>query len=37
MIMFLKKIFGIWYKDGLFSLILCKQLVNMYDVELGFI
>ncbi len=31
----LKKLFGTWYKGGLFSLILCKQLVHMYDVELG--
>jgi hypothetical protein len=37
MILFLKKLFGTWYKGGLFSLILCKKLVHMYDVELGFI
>jgi hypothetical protein len=37
MILFLKTWFGTWYKGGLFSLILCKQLVHMYDVELGFI
>ncbi len=37
MILFLKVLFGTWYKGGLFSLILCKQLVHMYDVELGFI
>jgi hypothetical protein len=37
MILFLKFLFGTWYKGGLFSLILFKQLVHMYDVELGFI
>jgi hypothetical protein len=28
-------LFGVWYKGGLFSLILCKRLVHTYDVELG--
>jgi hypothetical protein len=37
MIFFSKKIIGTWYKNGSFSLILCKQLAHMYDVELGFI
>jgi hypothetical protein len=37
MILFLKNLFGTWYKGGIFSLILCKQLVHMYDIELGFI
>jgi len=37
MILFLKTNIGIWYKGGLFSLILCKQLVHMYDVKLHFI
>jgi hypothetical protein len=35
MILFLKTLFGTWYKGGLFSLILCKQIVHMYDVELS--
>jgi len=37
MILFLKTNIGIWYKGGLFSLILCKQLVHMYDVKLHLI
>jgi hypothetical protein len=37
MILFIKKLFGTWYMGGLFSLILCKQLVHMYDVQWGFI
>jgi hypothetical protein len=37
MILFLKIIINISYKGCLVSLILCKQLVHMYDVELGFI
>jgi hypothetical protein len=32
---FFFKLFDMWYKGGLFSLILCKQLVHMYDVELS--
>jgi len=35
MILFLKVIFGTWYKGGLFLLILCKKFVYMYDVELN--
>jgi len=35
MILFLKVIFGTWYKGGLFLLILCKIFVYMYDVELN--
>jgi hypothetical protein len=35
--LFLKVLFNTWYNGGLFSLILRKQLVHMYDVELGFI
>jgi hypothetical protein len=35
MILFLKILFNTWYKRCLFSLILCKELVHMYDVELG--
>jgi hypothetical protein len=35
-LLFLKKI-GTWYKGGLFSLILCEQLVHIYDVESCFI
>ncbi len=35
--MFVENLFGSWYKGDLFSIILCKQLVNMYDVKLGFI
>ncbi len=34
MILFLEISFGTWYKGGLFSLILCKQFIHMYDVEL---
>jgi hypothetical protein len=37
MVLFLQNLFNIWYKSGLLSLILCKQLVHMYDVELIFI
>jgi hypothetical protein len=33
--LFLNFLFGTWYKGGLFSLILHKQLKPMYDVELG--
>jgi len=29
MILFLKQLFGTWYKGDLFSLILCKQLVEL--------
>jgi hypothetical protein len=36
-ILFLEKLFGTWCKNDLFSLILRKQLIHMYDVELGFI
>ncbi len=32
--MFIEILFSAWYKGGLFSLILRKQLVHMYDVEL---
>jgi hypothetical protein len=35
MILFLELLFGTWYKGGLCLLILCIQLVHMYDVELG--
>ncbi len=34
-ILFLKFLFDTWFKGGLFSLLLCKQLVHMYNVELG--
>jgi len=34
MILFLKILFNTWYKCVLFSLMLCKQLVHMYVVEL---
>jgi hypothetical protein len=30
-------LFDTWYKGVLFLLMLCKQLVYMYIVELGFI
>ncbi len=36
MILFLEILFGTWYKGSLFSLIFCKQLVHIYDVEQGF-
>jgi hypothetical protein len=35
MILFLNFLFSTWYKGGLFWLILCKQLVHIYDVELN--
>jgi hypothetical protein len=35
MIVFLKILFNTKYTGGFFSLILCKQLGHMYDVELG--
>jgi hypothetical protein len=34
-ILFLEILFETWFKGGLFSLIVCKQLVHMYDVEIG--
>jgi len=34
MILFLKILFNTWYKCVLFSLMLCKQLVHMYVIEL---
>jgi hypothetical protein len=37
MILILENLLGIWYKGNLFSFVLCKQLIHMYDVELGFI
>ncbi len=33
--LFLEILFSILYKGGLISLILCKQLVHMYDVKLN--
>jgi hypothetical protein len=35
--LFLEILFSTWNKVGLFSLILCKQLIHMYDVELCYI
>jgi hypothetical protein len=37
MILFQKTLFGTWYKGVLFSLILCKQFIHIYNVELGYI
>jgi hypothetical protein len=37
MIVFLKFLFDTWYIGDLSSLMLYKQLVHMYVVELGFI
>jgi hypothetical protein len=35
MILILEILLGIWYIDNLSSFMLCKQLIHMYDVDLG--